>query len=119
MGFGPSAHSFNGTERQWNVADNAAYTDAIEKGTLPAEKEVLTKDNKINEYIMTGMRTQWGIDLVALANMGGRNAAFNEQLQKHLNSKMVEQEGQVIRLTNKGKVYADAIASDFFVSNAG
>jgi oxygen-independent coproporphyrinogen-3 oxidase len=116
LGFGPSAHSFNGTERQWNVADNAAYTDAIEKGTLPAEKEVLTKENKINEYIMTGMRTKWGIDLLALAKMGGRNAAFNEQLEKHLNNKMVEQEGQVIRLTNKGKVYADAIASDFFVS---
>jgi oxygen-independent coproporphyrinogen-3 oxidase len=116
LGFGPSAHSFNGTERQWNVADNAAYTDAIEKGTLPAEKEVLTKENKINEYIMTGMRTQWGINLLELAKMGGRNAAFNEQLEKHLNNKMVEQNDQLIRLTNKGKVYADAIASDFFVS---
>lgn len=116
LGFGPSAHSFNGHERQWNVADNAAYIEAIGKGTLPAEKEVLSKENKINEYIMTGMRTQWGIDLLELAKMGGRNAAFNEQLQKHLNSKMVEQTGQIVRLTNKGKVYADAIAADFFVS---
>lgn len=116
LGFGPSAHSFNGNERQWNIADNMAYMAALEKGELPAEKEVLTKENKINEYIMTGMRTQWGIDLLTLAKMGGRNAAFNEQLKKYLENKMVEQAGQVIRLTNKGKVYADAIAADFFVS---
>jgi len=119
LGFGPSAHSFNGSERQWNVSDNAAYTQAIKQGHLPAEKEVLTEENKINEYIMTGMRTQWGINLNTLSEMGGRNAAFNEQLEKHLNNKMVEQNDQVIRLTNKGKVYADAIAADFFVSNAG
>ncbi len=116
LGFGPSAHSFNGSERQWNVSDNAAYTQAIKQGHLPAEKEVLTEENKINEYIMTGMRTQWGINLNTLSEMGGRNAAFNEQLEKHLNNKMVEQNDQVIRLTNKGKVYADAIAADFFVS---
>ncbi len=114
IGVGPSAHSFNGHERKWNVADNLAYINSIEKGALPSEKEVLTKENKINEYIMTGLRTQWGIDLNIIENMGARNGFFDSQLEKYLANKMVIQQGNVILLTNLGKVYADAIAADFF-----
>src|ERR1700712_1599535 len=61
LGIGPSAHSYDGEKRQWNIANNAKYMQAIEKKTIPAEIEVLTEENRLNEYIMTSLRTQWGL----------------------------------------------------------
>ena len=62
LGIGPSAHSFNQVSRQWNVAKNGVYTKAINEGSIPAEIEILTEANKINEYMMTRLRTKWGIE---------------------------------------------------------
>ncbi len=115
LGFGPSAHSFNGKERSWNVADNNAYVEAIQQSKLPSEKELLTPENKINEYVMTGLRTQWGINLETIKSMGFYNQNFENVLEKHLQEALLKLDGDAITLTNKGKVFADAIAADFFV----
>ncbi|MEJ7684288.1 MAG: hypothetical protein WKG06_41845 [Segetibacter sp.] len=63
LGLGPSAHSFNGTSRQWNVANNALYIQSLLKGLVPFEAEVLTTEQQLNEYIMTSLRTMEGISL--------------------------------------------------------
>ncbi len=60
-GFGPSAHSFTGTKRSWNIASNTKYIKAINKGILPSDNETLSTTDRYNEYIMTGLRTMWGV----------------------------------------------------------
>src|SRR5690606_4570736 len=66
IGIGPSAHSFNGVARQWNVANNFKYLSALANNEIPAEKETLTQEDRFNEYIMTALRTKWGIDTAYL-----------------------------------------------------
>src|SRR5690606_39003041 len=63
IGIGPSAHSFDGVSRSWNVANNSLYLKAIDDGNLPSEREILSPTDRYNEYVMTGLRTIWGIDL--------------------------------------------------------
>src|SRR5690606_26761880 len=63
LGIGPSAHSYDGVSRSWNIANNALYLKGIEAGELPAEKEKLTIADRYNEYVMTGLRTIWGVSL--------------------------------------------------------
>ena len=63
LGIGPSAHSYDGGTRQWNVANNAKYIQSLVKNIIPAEKELLTEPNRLNEYIMTSLRTMWGLEL--------------------------------------------------------
>jgi oxygen-independent coproporphyrinogen-3 oxidase len=78
LGLGPSAHSFNGSERKWNVSNNRIYIESINKGIIPAETEILTPVQKLNEYIMTSLRTMEGIKIERL------NSAFNITLQEIL-----------------------------------
>lgn len=117
LGIGPSAHSFDGVIRQFNVANNHVYIKAITKNEIPAEKEILTIENKINEYILTTLRTQWGTDFSRLKqdfNMDllEQNSAYIQQLVERDLALLTK---SVLTLTRKGKLLADKIASDLFV----
>lgn len=116
IGLGPSAHSFNGNERLWNIADNAQYVESIVSGKLPLERERLTPQNKINEYLMTGLRTKWGIDLKVPASLGFDTNTIKVLLTNYALKGWLKSEGDVYTLTNAGKLYADAIASELFYS---
>jgi oxygen-independent coproporphyrinogen-3 oxidase len=117
LGLGPSAHSFNGSSRQWNIANNALYIQSIEQGNLNYEKEALTATQQLNEWIMTGLRTIEGIDLkekkwqLADDRIKTKILATAEKWQ---NSKHIIIDQDCIRLTDQGKFLADGIAADLF-----
>ncbi|MCH5717594.1 coproporphyrinogen-III oxidase family protein [Niabella hibiscisoli] len=83
VGIGPSAHSFNGTERRWNIANNQQYIDAIAKGVAPVEKELLTPVQQINESIMISLRTVEGVDLTRFSEGAARQLV--KAVQKYIN----------------------------------
>ena len=117
IGIGPSAHSYNGFSRQWNVASNAAYADAISKGEIPATTETLTISNRYNEYIMTSLRTMEGIDAEVVSRDFGED--FLSDLLTHAepwidNGSLIIQ-NRHLKLTREGKLLADRIAAAFFV----
>ncbi len=115
MGIGPSAHSYNGETRQWNIANNAKYIQAMEKGEIPAETEHLTEINRLNEYIMTSLRTMWGLDLHQLNAIAAASA--NQLLiaaEHYFDKEWIEKKDKKIYLTQAGKLYADRIAADLF-----
>ena len=118
-GFGPSAHSFDGESRSWNVANNSKYIKAINQKELPSEREVLSKNDRFNEYIMTGLRTIWGVDL--LKTEEEFEAAFVEHLQKtsqkYLDQGLLVVENNLLKTTQKGKFLVDGIAAELFVIN--
>ncbi len=117
LGIGPSAHSFDGRMRQWNVSNNMHYIKAIHAGTLPCETEELSERDKLNEYIMTALRTVWGLDLDTVEKRFGRHycTAIHSGLQRFIARKEVSLTGQVATLTRAGKLLADHIASELFV----
>jgi len=112
LGFGPSAHSFDGNARWWNIANNNTYIQSINNGISAFEKEVLTPVQKMNEYIMTSLRTMEGLDLAAL------NATSSLELRaaskKYIESGLIKMEGNFVKLTNEGKLLADGIAANLF-----
>lgn len=113
LGLGPSAHSYDGSSRRWNVANNNTYIKSIAEGKLPYEIEHLTAAQRANEYIMTSLRTMWGCDLTRPEVSGYRN-----EISRTLDEIAPEQyilDGNVLRLTQAGRHYADRIASDLFV----
>ncbi|MDH4057125.1 MAG: radical SAM family heme chaperone HemW [Cyclobacteriaceae bacterium] len=117
LGIGPSAHSYNRITRQNNVRNNHLYLKAINNGTVPSEVEILSSENKINEYILTTLRTNWGTDLAKLKadfgyNLRENNSAYIQQL---LTEGLATLQQQALTLTRKGKLLADKIASDLFV----
>ena len=115
LGIGPSAHSYSGETRQWNVANNAKYIQSIIKDKIPAETELLTEANRLNEYIMTSLRTMWGLDLGKLNSIAA--AASNQLLiaaQPYFEREWITQKNSIIYLTQTGKLYADNIASELF-----
>ena len=115
LGIGPSAHSYNGESRQWNVRNNAKYIQAVESGATSAETEILTEANRLNEYIMTSLRTMWGLDLDKLNAIAPASA---EELLKcarpFFEKGWIEEKDGVIFLTQAGKLYADHIAGELF-----
>jgi oxygen-independent coproporphyrinogen-3 oxidase len=115
LGIGPSAHSYNGEVRQWNIANNAKYTKAIVSGKIPAETETLTEANRLNEYIMTAIRTMWGLDLNRL-NAIAKGAADQLQIEarEFFDKEWITQKDNTIYLTATGKLYADNIAAGLF-----
>lgn len=121
LGIGPSAHSFLGKTRSWNVANNTKYIQAISQGELPATSEVLSVTDQYNEYVMTGLRTIWGVSLDKIENDFGtvyKNFILKEAeifLSKTL--LVVEQENHqsVLKTTSKGKFLVDGIASELFM----
>ncbi|NLR64659.1 radical SAM family heme chaperone HemW [Chitinophaga varians] len=117
LGIGPSAHSFNGHSRQWNIANNTAYIKRITAGEVPAETESLTKEMQFNEYIMTSLRTSAGCHLEWVAEKFGADQSLRLQREsKSLIAKgWMVQEGETLRLTKAGRLFADGIAADFFI----
>jgi len=117
LGLGPSAHSFNGYSRQWNVRDVKKYVKAVESGSLLFEREELDKKTRFNEYIMTSLRTMWGIDLDYVEK------AFDKEGYDYvvnLSGKMVDyglmkQENKTLVLTNQGKMISDNIISELML----
>lgn len=119
IGIGPSAHSYNGKERSWNIANNTLYLKAIQENNLPNEIEVLTKTDRYNEYIMTGLRTIWGVSLKRVEfEYGERYLLYLlEQSKKYIHSEHLQIEADVLTTTKKGKFLSDGIASDLFLLN--
>lgn len=116
IGIGPSAHSFNGKERSWNVANNAKYIKEIQQGKLPFEVEELSKKDNYNEYIMTGLRTIWGVSLDKIREDFGCEFAvyLQKQAEKFIVQDLLYIEKQTLKTTKKGKFLTDGIASDLF-----
>ncbi|PZP52150.1 MAG: coproporphyrinogen III oxidase [Pseudopedobacter saltans] len=116
LGVGPSAHSFNGKSRQWNIANNIRYIKEINKGILPFEIEHLTPHQQLEEYIMTSLRTMEGLSLSFVEknwNLGEAERILSES-KEHIQTEKMIQKGDHLVLTDKGFLFADGIASDLF-----
>lgn len=117
LGLGPSAHSYNGNSRQWNIANNALYLKSIEQNTIPFEIEILTNEQQLNEYIMTALRTIEGISLNYVQEKFGEKEKENLLIRAEVfvknNSLTIY--NQFVQLTSKSKFLADGIAADLFV----
>ncbi len=119
IGIGPSAHSYNQIYRSWNINKNAKYIQSIQNNILPLESETLSLSDKYNEYIMTGLRTIWGVSLEKIKNDFGKNQLnyLLKQSQKHINKDFLFIENNVLKVSVKGKFFSDGIASDLFLVN--
>lgn len=118
LGIGPAAHSFNGTSRRWNIANNALYAKAVlADHTLAYEEETLTPVQRLNEYIMTSLRTQWGCDLDKITNDWGNDytAAITKAAEEFIDRKWLKEQDRKLLLTPAGKLFADRIAGELFV----
>lgn len=119
IGIGPSAHSFNGISRSWNVSNNSLYLKSLAENKLPSETEILSKNDRYNEYVMTGLRTIWGISLEKIALDFGQE--FHDYLlnqsKKHVQQDLLNLENGILTTTQKGKFFSDGIASDLFLVN--
>ncbi|MGE0635853.1 MAG: radical SAM family heme chaperone HemW [Bacteroidia bacterium] len=116
LGLGPSAHSFDGHSRQWNVSNNFRYIQSIAENKIPSEKETLTTEQKFNEYMMTGLRTSTGISLEKVHTEFGENylSKLLTEAKNYLECSKIILKGNHLILTNSGKLIADRISSDFF-----
>ena len=119
IGIGPSAHSYDGDSRSWNVANNAMYLKALQKDELPNEVEKLTLEDRYNEYIMTGLRTIWGVSLVRIEQEFGAQYLdyLKQQSQKFIVDGLLSITDGILKPTLKGKFLTDGIASDLFYLN--
>jgi len=117
LGVGPSAHSYNGTHRQYNVSNNAMYMKTLAEGRIPSTVEKLSHNDRINEYVMTSLRTHWGCDTRKVLREHQVNLLQVHQayIQQCLQKELLVLTTGVIRLTTKGKLLADQIASDLFL----
>jgi len=117
LGLGPSAHSFNGSSRQWNVPNISEYIQATGNHKISAEIENLSESQLYNEYILTSLRTMWGTDLAIIESRFGQKflTHFLILIEKFLhNNKVVYKDGNY-RLSDEGKLFADGIASELFI----
>ncbi|WP_411274271.1 radical SAM family heme chaperone HemW [Daejeonella sp.] len=117
IGIGPSAHSFNGESRQWNVSNNKKYIESLERNKIPFEIEYLTIENRINEYIMTTLRTSKGMDLALISQRfhSDYRSHILQSLEPFLEKEWATINDQKVVLTKEGKLFADYIASELFV----
>ncbi|NDV43163.1 radical SAM family heme chaperone HemW [Flagellimonas sediminis] len=117
MGIGPSAHSYDGHSRTWNIRNNSIYIKQIQEGILPSEKETLTVTDRYNEYVMTGLRTIWGVSKEKIAKEFGLNYAnyLEQQSEKFIEQQLLIWEDGILRTTKQGKFLADGIAADLFL----
>lgn len=117
LGVGPSAHSFDGKKRSWNVSNNKQYINTIAKNELPLTSELLTPENRFNEYIMTGLRTIWGVSLKRIEEefgLGVQTSLLNNA-HSYLASETLKIENDYLKMTPKGQFLSDGIASDLFI----
>jgi oxygen-independent coproporphyrinogen-3 oxidase len=126
LGLGPSAHSYDGNSRQWNVSNLTKYiqfvnadidTDADTDMGCYYEKEILSKEDKYNEYVMTSLRTSWGCDIEKIERDYGKSYThdFLKNIKKYLDSGIMLMKGNNFILTDEGMLFADGIAADLFV----
>ena len=117
LGTGPSAHSFDGVSRQWNVSNLKSYISSVEKNEMDFQKETLTQTQKYNEYVMTSLRTMWGIDLEKVKIDFGEklHGHLIEEVQPFLRNHQIQISHNKMTLTNEGKFFADRITAALFV----
>lgn len=121
LGIGPSAHSYDGSNRSWNISNNTIYIKSIQGGKWPSETETLSITDRYNEYIMTGLRTMWGVSLERVEKEFG-SEYFDyliTQSEKYLEDDLLYLHENVLRTTKKGKFLGDGIVSDLFMLNLG
>ena len=130
LGLGPSAHSFDGVSRQWNIPNNNVYIESLSKNEIPFERETLTETQKLNEYIMTSLRTAEGLDLGTVSSRQsaagsllpiaiGKAVGSQELLmksQKFIRQGKMIKENNFLKLTKEGKLFADGIAAELFIN---
>jgi oxygen-independent coproporphyrinogen-3 oxidase len=114
LGLGPSAHSFNGISRRWNVSHIESYIKAIEAGLPYSEEEILSENNKYNEYILTRIRTIWGVSIDDLKEDFGDDKVcyFRNNIQRYINTGLVKQNSGTYKLTEKGMFVSDEIMAN-------
>ena len=119
IGIGPSAHSYDGQKRGWNVSNNSVYMKSILENKLPMETEILSKTDRYNEYIMTGLRTMWGVSLERIEKEFGKTYLdyLNRQAARYIEDHLLFIDDAILRTTQKGKFLSDGIASDLFLLN--
>jgi len=119
IGIGPSAHSYDGEKRGWNVSNNSLYLKSISENKLPSETEILSQTDRYNEYVMTGLRTIWGISLDRIEHEFGKTFLdyLNQQAAKYIENHLLFVDENILRTTKKGKFLSDGIASDLFLLN--
>lgn len=117
LGLGPSAHSFLGNSRLWNVSNNATYIKSLSTDILPLELEVLSERDRYNEYVMTSLRTKWGCQVSQMEADFSKtiNDGFKSEIQKHIQNGLVTEDKGVFRLSNAGMLLADRISADLFL----
>jgi oxygen-independent coproporphyrinogen III oxidase len=120
LGIGPSAHSYDGISRSWNVSNNSMYLKSLDENKLSNEIEILSKTDRYNEYIMTGLRTIWGVSLDRIEKEFGNDFSdyLQKQSQKFIHDDLLFIENKILKPTRKGKFLTDGIASDLFYLNS-
>ena len=121
IGVGPSAHSYDGIRRGWNINNNPKYLKAIQSGELPMETEFLSEADKYNEYVMTGLRTIWGVSLSKIESEYGKiyGEYLLTQAEKYLEEHLLYLDGDLLLTTKKGRFLADGIAGRSFYAKFG
>jgi len=119
IGIGPSAHSYNGISRSWNISNNGLYIKSLAENKLPSETETLSITDCYNEYVMTGLRTIWGISLDKILTEFGQKYLdyLNQQAAKYVEDHLLFEDENILRTTRKGKFLSDGIAADLFMLN--
>lgn len=117
LGIGPSAHSYNGTTRQYTIANNAAYVREITRGTLPFTLEILTPEDQVNEYLLTGLRTQWGcrLDVLQELSEGRFLGQMGQEIFRFREKGWLCSRDGLLLLTEVGKLFADRVAGSLFL----
>lgn len=117
IGIGPSAHSYDGINRSWNISNNKKYVDQINSGNLYYKTEKLSKIDHYNEYIMTGLRTMWGISLGYIENKFDKQFKnyFLKNVKKYVDQNLIKINDDVYKTTESGRFLADGIASELFM----
>jgi oxygen-independent coproporphyrinogen-3 oxidase len=115
LGVGPSAHSYNRFSRQSNISNNSKYIDAVASHKVPFSLETLSVSDKVNDYLLCGLRTIWGIDTKKISQIVGEiPQTFWDALDILKNQNLVVQSGNSIKITSQGRIFSDRIASDLF-----
>ena len=117
LGIGPSAHSYDGKKRGWNIRNNSKYLKSINQEIIPLEEETLTIADRYNEYVMTGLRTIWGISLKKIQKEFGNMYLeyLLKQSEKYIKEGLLFADKEMVGITKKGKFLCDGIASDLFM----
>ena len=117
LGLGPSAHSFNGSSRKWNMSDLEKYIKLINEDEITFEEEHLTLNDKYNEFILTNLRTKWGVSLLTISEKFGKKAAdyFIMTAQRFISAKSIVQKKEIYTLTPEGLFISDDIIADFMI----